>query len=457
MQKKPMDYEAELDLKDLFFHVLYRWRSCLVAALIGALLLGSFQYFKLESIHREGKLTDEEKQYEVDLLSYENNLKNARKNYSNYEKLIKEQEEYENNSVWMKLDPGNVWIAERTYQVTLDQDYLMSLPTINASDPADNVLAVYEASVLSDVSSDRMQELFGTSQKHYLSELITVKADKEVNTFSISIEAASMEQANNAIQYFDDRIQNYCKEKANLTGSHTLTQISGDIFATTDEKLNQKQKEVSDKIASYEDNLKENKILLNELEDENAAPKEPGKHVIRFAVIGALLGGLLLVAIYFVQYFSSGCLNTEKDLSECYDILVYGNFYRTRARRPGKGIDKFIERWEKGKGCPSEETEYENICALLVENTISDEILLTGTIKAEELLIMIEKIKEAGLDKKLLYQADFVHNTTAINATKEAKEIIWVEKKHESSLKEIERVAEVFCINEANVIGCILL
>ena len=30
------EYEREIDLKDLIFHVLYRWRSCVVAALAGA-------------------------------------------------------------------------------------------------------------------------------------------------------------------------------------------------------------------------------------------------------------------------------------------------------------------------------------------------------------------------------------------------------------------------------------
>ena len=40
------EYEQEIELKDLIFHILYRWRSCIIAALIGAVLLGGFRYVK---------------------------------------------------------------------------------------------------------------------------------------------------------------------------------------------------------------------------------------------------------------------------------------------------------------------------------------------------------------------------------------------------------------------------
>ena len=34
------EYEQEIDLKDLFFYMLYRWRLLLLAAVIGAAALG---------------------------------------------------------------------------------------------------------------------------------------------------------------------------------------------------------------------------------------------------------------------------------------------------------------------------------------------------------------------------------------------------------------------------------
>ena len=40
------DYEQEIDLKDLLFVLLYRWRILLLAAVIGAALLGGYRAVK---------------------------------------------------------------------------------------------------------------------------------------------------------------------------------------------------------------------------------------------------------------------------------------------------------------------------------------------------------------------------------------------------------------------------
>ena len=53
------DYEQEINIRDLFFDLAYRWRSILVAALICAIALGAFQYTYLAVIHGQGKITKE--------------------------------------------------------------------------------------------------------------------------------------------------------------------------------------------------------------------------------------------------------------------------------------------------------------------------------------------------------------------------------------------------------------
>ena len=39
------NYEPEILLKDLFFDLLYHWRSIVVAALVGAVVLTGYQYY----------------------------------------------------------------------------------------------------------------------------------------------------------------------------------------------------------------------------------------------------------------------------------------------------------------------------------------------------------------------------------------------------------------------------
>jgi hypothetical protein len=66
----------------------------------------------------------------------------------------------------------------------------------------------------------------------------------------------------------------------------------------------------------------------------------------KFAAIGFIVGAFLLVAIYAVKYIMSGVLHSGSELSERYGLPVYGEFAKSRARRPGKGLDKLFEKWE---------------------------------------------------------------------------------------------------------------
>ena len=153
------EYEQEIDLRDLFFHLLYRWRSILVAALIGAILLGTYQFFNLKLTHEAGKLTKAEKQWEVDLQEFRDSLRNARNNVKTYTNLIKEKNDYLNESVYMQLDAQNEWYAYQRYYIKVDQAALDALPESVQEDPADRVASAYTATLKSGLDPEEMQTL----------------------------------------------------------------------------------------------------------------------------------------------------------------------------------------------------------------------------------------------------------------------------------------------------------
>lgn len=50
------NYEIELSLKDLLFHVLYKWRFILLVGFIAAGFFGFMEYWGFEKYHRAGSL-----------------------------------------------------------------------------------------------------------------------------------------------------------------------------------------------------------------------------------------------------------------------------------------------------------------------------------------------------------------------------------------------------------------
>ena len=220
------DNEQEIDLKAMFFDALYRWRSILVAGLIGALLLGAYKYWSvnkaaasleeaiaegtvIESDFDKGYLQAKEKieakeadrrtqsKKSTDLQRQINDAKNTitentvnidvQKNsielynnqIENAQRLIDETQEYLDRSVLMQA-ADDLWTGRAIYQVTVD-----NADPAAYRDPADQVIASYR---MPQAGSEEMKEL-GTKlglEADLLSELYSIGADGDANTVIVT-------------------------------------------------------------------------------------------------------------------------------------------------------------------------------------------------------------------------------------------------------------------------------
>ena len=220
------DNEQEIDLKAMFFDALYRWRSILVAGLIGALLLGAYKYWSvnkaaasleeaiaegtvIESDFDKGYLQAKEKieakeadrrtqsKKSTDLQKQINDAKNTitentvnidvQKNsielynnqIENAQRLIDETQEYLDRSVLMQA-ADDLWTGRAIYQVTVD-----NADPAAYRDPADQVIASYR---MPQAGSEEMKEL-GTKlglEADLLSELYSIGADGDANTVIVT-------------------------------------------------------------------------------------------------------------------------------------------------------------------------------------------------------------------------------------------------------------------------------
>ena len=157
------NYEHEIDLKDLLFSILYRWRSLLLAGLVGMVLIGGYKFAT---------------SYENSVVPGQNNEESA--------KILKEKEaermrlatmvEYYSESPLMYINSFARPTVEIIYSITItdakaDELYI---------DPADAIVAAYIIGL--DVYDEFNKN--GIDGR-YAEELYTCDYDIDSNTIQI--------------------------------------------------------------------------------------------------------------------------------------------------------------------------------------------------------------------------------------------------------------------------------
>ena len=86
---------------------------------------------------------------------------------------------------------------------------------------------------------------------------------------------------------------------------------------------------------------------MNELEGKEE-PKAPGMHLLRFSVIGFILGAFLLAAIYCVKYVLGGQLHAGRELAERYSLPVLASIAKSARAAPAKAWTSCLRSGSSG-------------------------------------------------------------------------------------------------------------
>ena len=437
------DYDPEYRLKDVFFHLLYRWRSILLVTLLCAAVFGAWQAFSVNAVHHAGNKTKDELRYEQDMETYEKEVANAQKKLTQYQKLLDEQTADQDESLLMQLDPGDVWIAEKKYLAA------------DIQGPAADVLAVYTGAMVSDHDEAALEDAFGTNNAGYANEVVTIGADSEENTFRVTVAASTKEMAEKGMAYAAQKIDE-AQKSAQEIGQHTLLAVNEGVSRQILPDLTEKKKTLNDTIAKYMDKVKTlEKNLTGAVENK---PLQPGDPVIRGVLTGAGLGLLAMIGLYLITLVLRGKLKRGDELTEQYNVPLFGEMNRSGARKPGKGIDGLLERMESGKTQKTEEQVYDNAAALVRENAGEGTLLLAGTVGTDVLdRVKAEMAKRLGGNTCIGTLADFPAGSGAVEEVNRAGAVLWVEEKNVSRNDGIRKAAEVFENTGAAVIGTLVV
>jgi len=450
------EYEVELNLKDMLFHVLYRWRSILLVALVCALVLGGHQFISLRSSQNKAQLSEEE---QVSLLTDEVNLTSYKSQVESLTKQLEDLSKYQAESVYFRLDSQSVWTASAKFLVKVDPSVLAALPQGTALDPADNILGAYVFPLASS-GEDELMAAFGTENPAYAAELMIITPDPATNAIDITVKGNTRESAEKGLSFVQEKIV-ALTESAQKIDPHTLILIGQSTVQGADADLAKAQQAVYKSIEDNQKLLATAQQKVTELEESSnvetgISTKALLKRVLKRAIIGFLIGAFLMAGLYLVRFVLQGTLSGGNDLTGLYGVPILGEFDRSASIHSGRGLDKILQKFEL-KNRTEDSAVYARIASLIAEKEGMKNLLLLTTLPGEKIASLQKELSSRLPELSLKAVDQFQQNQDAISNASDADAVLLVEKKNVSKNKAIDSMAKALALSKANVLGAVVL
>ena len=479
--------EIDIEIKDLFWELLRRWRIIAVMAIICAVGLAAYQYRidmnKTDVVVVKKTQEELEKAMSVQDISEVTgavNLLNQLGEKSAYmdESVLMQINPYEENAVLLlyviEADMAEEVLA-KAYRAYIEDGYLAQLLAGGMgleSLYVDELISVVEDSTDMYVYSDTMDETIRM-------EIANKKEDTCITVKICGVdEAAVAEMAKNV----KTTLGAYSYTLSQEIGQHQLKLIEETACMLVDNALAELQnrnataiKTISNNIDKMKNEMTGDQITLytyrvtgvTQSENSTAAAPQPKVVTIsvKHGVIGGIVGIILGAAIILVFYVFSAKLRKCDEIETLYHVRVLGEVENPE-KKTGifAPIDKFIARAPYGieNGLVDYDSQIEMICANIAIDCKKNEqkkVYLTGSRIWEMPEEISDDIKRGCKSKgiEIVGGVGIAYNARALEALDSVGTVVFVEKKRTSLYEEIYQEISLCRKNGIRVLGVVVV
>ena len=465
------DYEYEIDLIDLFYHILRRWKSVIALGLIGAILLGGYDIytqFRPYLSEEEKQLANEEvlEKLKVRLTDMEIEETEAlAESYESYVYTYEEKSRYGENSIWLNMEPEHVYKGTATYLIS---DYYDNKGQyVVENNDAGNIVALYRSLILDDMTVRFINNVTGwNTEPKYIRELISV-SNSGVSLLMLTAAAPTEDECKKMLTVLENRLTEVCINVVKDV-PHKI-EIVNEVYTNDyDTALLEAKKSQSDILVSLKNTMRklgeplsvDQKAYYDELIRQSHPDEEKEKEFSKRSFLKKfIIGGVGLVFLYLLiiccMYLFKQVLKTAGDISALTGINAIG-IIRSSSDKNGKKankIDELIEKsYKKHNGILAEDTAYalvaSNIVATLKKDGICS-LLITGSISSDETDKVRDKVRDMiSADDMAASASVSVTNSVLTDAESfriftDSDAVVLIEKVMGSQLSDIRKEAEL--------------
>lgn len=453
---------VELDLKDLMFAVLHKWRPILAVAIIMAMLLGG-----AKGISTYKKQNDPETAKEV-MTTYQNDLELYEKNKATYEREmenlrtdIANQQEYLDHSIWINMSPYDVCEARADLYVSTGYQIMPGMDYQNR-DNTDTILQAYQSLLTSSAVLEDVAKQVGTEPR-YLKELVDVtigaNQDGQLNRMlTIDVKHTTKKKAQEVLEKFLDHLDDMHEQISNSIGEHTVSTVNESVSALVNLDLADLQRQQTEKLTALNDSLKTKQTdydALKEPDEVESSQIAALKSAIKYGILGGILGVFLMGFGVFVAFIMSDKLYSAKELRYRYKVKVLGRL--SKVGKKAGAIDTWLNRLE-GRACNvAVETEYRLIAANIKNYADGMKTLLvTGDVASDILTGAAAALGKELTEIRVISGNSMLEDAETVKKLPECDGVVFVEQcgmsKYSALELEIERVKDL----GKSVVGCVV-
>lgn len=395
-ERKTYEGRDEIDLVALMLAVAHKYRQIIAAALIGALLLGGGSALKNAVNQRQAQSAasqTEALEYDEAANEDEYRLQQILADQKRVERDIQNLNEYAQHSILMNLVPSSVCAADAVLAVSSDYK-TVSETGYQDSDDVAPLLNSYAAILTGHDTLSGIADQVGM-EECYLEELVEVSADAEAHLLSIHVISDRAERSEAILEALLECRKNAQETVEQAVGKHEVRELSRNSGVVALDALRETQSNFRTSLTKLE---KEKTDLQSSYETaaRNLQNNTSGRGaVVKYAVLGAILGIVVVMGCVTVRFISGGKASSAGELCRYSGVPVLGRL-AGEATQKQKGLDAWLNKLERRpNGVENEETI--RLIAALVRNLEPDAetVLLTGDLPAEQMQALCGKLQAA--------------------------------------------------------------
>jgi capsular polysaccharide biosynthesis protein len=466
------NYVREITLKELFFIVMHGWRNIIATALIFGIIFGSYKSLTgFRTLKDEATLKNLENSYQTSLSTYETNKTSLEKEIDNIKTSLDRQQEYNDKSILMQINPFNKQKASISFYV--DTNYKIMPNLIYQNTDITNMVIRSYLSIAQDgeLFNYILNHLSYDIERRYLKEIVTVTEDYDNHMIFVEVVHSDNELCKEIYSLVRECFEQAKDSINEIVGEHTLSVVAESSQAVVDFNLEQIQKTNLQTVTDLENALVEKQKSLEILK----APIKTTinnttiiKSIIKFIILGGIIGIFFAMVLLTFIFIMSDKLTSGNEIRNRFKLKLLGVINYNNKKRIFNFIDKWLNSLEGvSNNNLNKEEALKLICANL-KASINNEneklksnynIVMTGTIKKEEIEKLTKDIYsnlakdgyQIHCGENLCYSAE----TTEKIATCDA--VIIIEKVGQSTYTEIVKMLANINDLEQKVIGSIII
>ena len=442
--------------KDLLFAALYKWKAIVIWAVALALALGVGKgVLSFLSMNNEDLQLENAAQEEMELEVYETKKDTLDQQIAVNRENARHQQEYLDESILMNIDPYNFY--EVYLSIYVDSNYQVMPDKVYQNPDLTNALInSYIEHIVSAQSAQILADAIGT-ESEYLLELVSAEAPYDTRTMVLRATAADEASAQQLLSLLLQHVQNIQPNIVETVGEHELRVKEQYIRQTMDKELAQSQQEQVDKLTELNDS-----ILSLQEEKLNLLPPEPIvislrsvlKDAVLFAVIGGILGVLIVVMIAWIRHLTSEKIYSARTLTSRTGLKILGCVCVTPRKNK---VDQKLSTLE-GRNVIDAEKQY----ALLAYSISSlcgnvPKLLITGQTASDSRSMLAEALRQVMPGTQILDYGNLLVDLEARKALDPAVPVLLVEQCGISSYSSAELMLDIITSHNASILGCVLL